>query len=111
MMDMNPKEIFRFDVGMLEDVPRLGSRCVKTAQGHVAIFRTSDDQLFALRDECPHRGAPLSQGIVHGTSVTCPLHNWVVSLQTGAVDAPDEGRVETLDVRLENERIILTVLP
>ena len=69
----------------------MGSRVVETAQGNIAIFRTSDGQVFALRDECPHKGGPLSQGIVHGHSVTCPLHNWAIALDTGIAAPPDEG--------------------
>ena len=61
------------DVGTLEDIPRLGARVVASREGPVAIFRTADDRVFALKDKCPHRGGPLSQGIVHGAQVTCPL--------------------------------------
>ena len=60
----------------IEDIPKLGSRVVKSAEGEIAVFRTSSDEVFALRDKCPHKGGPLSQGIVHGTQVTCPLHSW-----------------------------------
>lgn len=97
------------DVGALTDIPRLGARCVKTTQGDVAIFRTADDRVFALRDECPHRRGPLSQGIVHGTSVTCPLHAWVISLETGRAEAPDEGCAKRFTVKLEQGRILLAV--
>lgn len=99
------------DVGALSDIPRLGARCVKTAMGDIAIFRTADDRLFALSDECPHRQGPLSQGIVHGTSVTCPLHAWVISLETGAVDGPDEGCTKRFAVKLEQGRVLLAVAP
>lgn len=99
------------DVGALSDIPRQGARCVKTAQGDVAIFRTADDQLFALHDECPHRQGPLSQGIVHGTSVTCPLHAWVISLETGAAQAPDEGCTKRYAVKQEAGRVLLAVAP
>ena len=76
----------------IENIPRLGSRRVKRALGHeVAIFRTADDKVFALLDRCPHKGGPLSQGIVFGNSVACPLHNWTISLTDGQVLAPDQG--------------------
>ncbi len=78
-------------VGRLDDIPRLGSRVVRTALGEIAVFRTAADEVFALRNTCPHRGGPLSEGIVHGRSVTCPLHNWVISLETGEVEGPDHG--------------------
>lgn len=95
------------DIGALEDIPAQGARVVKTAQGCVAVFRTGDDQVFAMNDRCPHKGGPLSEGIVHGTSVTCPLHAWVFSLETGRAQGADEGFVKTYPVRVEGGRILL----
>jgi nitrite reductase [NAD(P)H] small subunit len=103
---MNPAFI---DVGALTDIPRLGARCVKTAQGNIAVFRTADDQIFALRDECPHRHGPLSKGIVHGRSVTCPLHAWVISLETGEAEGPDTGCTNRYAVKVEGGRVLLAV--
>lgn len=71
------------DIGDISDIPLRGARCVKTPMGKIAVFRTAENQVFAIEDHCPHKGGPLSQGIVHGASVTCPLHNWVISLETG----------------------------
>ena len=76
-------------IGHIEDIPRQGSRVVQTSSGEVALFRSVDDQVFALDNRCPHKGGPLSQGIVHGKRVTCPLHNWVIELETGVAVAPD----------------------
>ena len=85
----------------LEEIPRLGARRVRRADGvTIAVFRTAADTVFALRDECPHKGGPLSQGIVHGESVTCPLHGWCIGLATGHAAAPDEGAVERFGVRV-----------
>ena len=95
------------DIGALDQIPRRGARVVRTPQGCVAVFRTVDDQAFALEDKCPHRGGPLSQGIVHGTSVTCPLHNWVLSLESGEAQGADSGRVLAFPLRVENGRILL----
>ena len=67
----------------VEDIPLLGSRVVERASGNIAIFRTADGNVFALLDKCPHKGGPLSQGIVAGESVTCPLHSWNIGLSTG----------------------------
>jgi len=78
----------------LDDVPRLGARVIERPLekgGNVAVFRTADDRVFALADRCPHKGGPLSQGIVHGDRVACPLHNWNIRLDTGAAVEPDEG--------------------
>ncbi len=95
------------DIGAVNDIPLRGARCVNTPSGKIGIFRTLDDRVFALRDHCPHKGGPLSQGIVHGASVTCPLHNWVISLETGEALGADEGQVGTIPVQVENGRILM----
>ena len=96
-------------VGKLEDIPRQGSRVVNTAKGEVALFRSMDDQLFALNNRCPHKGGPLSQGIVHGRRVTCPLHNWVIELETGNAVAPDVGCAHQHQVKLEGSMVLLGI--
>ena len=95
------------DIAPLDSIPQRGARVVKTALGCVAIFRTGDDKVFAIDDSCPHKKGPLSEGIVHGTSVTCPMHNWVISLETGKAQGADEGAVNTYEIRVENGRILL----
>jgi nitrite reductase (NADH) small subunit len=95
------------DIGSVTDIPREGARVVKTAAGCVAVFRTATDEVFAMSDRCPHKGGPLSEGIVHGASVTCPLHNWVFSLETGLAQGLDEGEVATYATRIEAGRILL----
>jgi nitrite reductase (NADH) small subunit len=95
------------DIGAAEDIPLRGARVVKTPHGCLAVFRTSEDEVFALDDSCPHKKGPLSQGIVHGRSVTCPLHNWVISLETGEAQGADEGRSRAWRVRIEGGRVML----
>ncbi len=99
------------DVGRLEDIPRQGARVVRRAEGDIAIFRTIVDQLFALRDRCPHKGGPLSQGMVHGLQVACPLHDWKIHLDSGQAVAPDAGCAARFPVRLDGERVLLSLLP
>jgi len=85
----------------LEDIPVLGARRYEREDGKtIAVFRTQSDAVFALHDECPHKGGPLSQGIVFGESVACPLHNWCIDLRSGTAGAPDEGCVEKFEVRV-----------
>jgi len=96
-------------VGTLDNIPRLGARVVQTPDGDIAVFRTADDQVFALRDRCPHKGGPLSQGIVHGTRVACPLHDWKIHLDTGLAVAPDEGCAARFPVRVEGGTIFLSL--
>ncbi|MBV9994479.1 MAG: nitrite reductase small subunit NirD [Caulobacteraceae bacterium] len=80
------------DVGAVSDIPVRGARRAPTARGAIAIFRTGDGRLFALKDACPHKGGPLSQGIVHGHAVACPLHNWSIDLATGEPLGADRGK-------------------
>lgn len=96
-------------IGTLNDVPRRGARCVATPRGRIAVFRTNEDQVFATVDRCPHKGGPLSQGIVHGTSVTCPLHNLVISLETGKAQGADEGEVRTIPVKVDDGELFIAV--
>jgi nitrite reductase (NADH) small subunit len=87
----------------VDDIPVLGSRRVARPEGMaVAVFRNDQDQVFALLDRCPHKGGPLSQGIVFGTSVACPLHNWTIALDTGCARAPDEGSTTRFAVKVED---------
>lgn len=96
-------------IGAITDIPVRGARLVTVGEGRIAVFRTVDDRVFALEDRCPHRSGPLSQGIVHGAAVTCPLHNWVISLQSGEALGADHGAVRTFAVKVEDGRIFLSL--
>ena len=92
----------------VEDIPKLGARRVARDAGvDVAVFRTADDQVFALLDRCPHKGGPLSQGIVFGESVACPLHNWTIQLADGQARAPDVGCAVSFACKVEDGWIYL----
>ena len=91
----------------LEAIPILGARVVKSAQGNIAVFRTADDAVFALDDKCPHKGGPLSQGIVFGRKVACPLHNWNIGLEDGNAVAPDKGCTRSYPVKIEGGAVFL----
>jgi nitrite reductase (NADH) small subunit len=96
-------------IGSLSDIPLRGARCLDTPDGKVAVFRTADDRVFAIDDRCPHKGGPLSQGIVHGASVTCPLHNWVISLESGKTQGADVGCVRTIPIKLEGNTLLIAL--
>lgn len=95
------------DIGHIDEVPLRGARLLKTPMGCIAVFRTGEAEVFAASNSCPHKGGPLSEGIVHGQSVTCPLHNWVFDLNTGEAQGADDGRIETYPLRLEGQRMLL----
>jgi len=96
------------DICRIDDIPVLGARRVRRAAGaDVAVFRTADDRVFALLDRCPHKGGPLSQGIVFGEHVACPLHNWAIALEDGQARAPDVGCATRFSVRIEGDVVRL----
>jgi len=95
------------EIGRAEDIPRQGARVVKTDKGDIAVFRTAEDEIYAIRNCCPHKGGPLSEGIVYGATVACPLHNLSLDLKSGQAVAPDDGCVTTYPVRLEGGLIYL----
>lgn len=95
------------DIGSIEDIPMRAARLVKTNQGCIAVFRTATNKIFALDDKCPHKGGPLSNGIQHDESITCPLHNWVFDLNTGEAQGLDEGSVRTYPTKIEDGRIMM----
>ena len=95
----------------VEDIPVLGSRRVARPHGmDVAVFRNEQDQVFALLDRCPHKGGPLSQGIVFGDSVACPLHNWTIGLATGEARAPDEGCTARFSIKVDSGEVFLDAM-
>ncbi len=94
----------------LEDIPKLGSRVVRQLTGgDIAIFRTAENEVYALHDKCPHKGGPLSQGLVHGKRVTCPLHAWNIELDSGEAIAPDQGHCDTVQVKVQDGLVLLSV--
>ena len=96
-------------VAKLEEIPVLGSRVVNTALGDIAVFRTDGNEVFALQDKCPHKGGHLSQGIVFGKKVACPLHNWHIQLESGIAVAPDEGCAASFPVKVEAGMVYLSL--
>ena len=93
----------------LQEIPKLGARVVKSKVGDIAVFRNAEDEVFALRDSCPHKGGPLSQGIVFGKRVACPLHGWNISLDSGNAVEPDVGCAKTFPVKVEENQIFLQI--
>lgn len=103
------------EIAKIDDIPRQGSRVVEieTPAAHdgavdrIALFRTASDDIYAMKDKCPHRGGPLSEGIVHGGLVTCPLHGFKVNLATGEAVLPDKGCARTYATKVEGEKVFL----
>ena len=100
------------DLGPIDLIPRRGARSLAVPGGEeIAVFRTGDDRVYALVNKCPHKKGPLSEGIVHGDRVTCPLHNWTISLATGEAQGADRGCTPTIPVRIDSGRILIAREP
>ena len=99
------------EVGTIEDIPKLGSRVVRREGGDIALFRNSEDDVFALLNRCPHKGGPLSEGIVYGRTVACPLHNWCIELHSGQAKAPDEGCAPSFPVKVDGGKVMVGTEP
>ena len=96
-------------VGSVDDIPPLGARVVASVHGNIAVFRNAENEVFALLDKCPHKGGPLSQGIVFGRKVACPLHGWNIGLDDGNAVAPDVGCAQRFETRIENDVVLLKI--
>ena len=95
------------EVGTIDDIAPLGARVIRRPGTDIAVIRAEDDKIYAIDNKCPHKGGPLSDGIVHGCRITCPLHNWVLELDSGVAIAPDEGKAATHPVKLEGRTIFV----
>jgi len=104
---MRSENRYWFDLGPMDAIPKRGARTVRTPRREIAVFRTASDEFFALENRCPHKGGPLSEGIVHGRKVACPLHNWIIDLENGEATGADQGCARSFPVKLENGRIYL----
>lgn len=113
VVELSPVSAARWHfVCELDDLPVLGARVLERSEadgGNVAVFRNDQDVVFALLDKCPHKGGPLSQGIVFGERVACPLHNWSIELKTGDAVAPDAGCTKRFPVKVENSRVLVAL--
>ena len=93
------------EISSVDEIPPLGARVVHAEEMEIALFRTANDEIYAVRDRCPHKEGPLSQGIVHGKRVTCPLHNLVLELSDGKAVPPDEGCALAYPIKVEECRV------
>ena len=99
------------EITKLDHISRQGSRVVELAHDdtvtRIALFRTVTDAVYAMKDKCPHRGGPLSEGIVHGGLVTCPLHGFKIDLASGEAVLPDKGCARTYATKVEGDAVFL----
>ena len=94
-----------------ENIPPREGRALELGERSLAVFNLGD-RFVAIENRCPHSGGPLADGIVGGTTVTCPMHNWRVCLDSGEVTKPCEAGVpgvQTFPVKVEHGVILLGV--
>jgi len=110
-MNKESSTVTWYDIGDISNIPQRGSRCIVIGDLKIGVFRTITDNVFALEDKCPHKNGPLSQGIVHDNCVTCPLHNWVIDLESGEAQGADNGSVKGFPIKIENGNVQLGLAP
>lgn len=92
-------------------IPVREGRAVRVGSREIAIFNLGE-RFVAIDNECPHKGGPLCDGIVAGTTVVCPLHGWKIDLETGALAQPGlPVCVETFRTRVDENGIIFVERP
>lgn len=99
-------------VAPLQDIQKLGARVVRTQNSEgdaleIGVFRLDDDSIFAINNRCPHKGGPLSEGLVYGDKIACPMHSWKISLVNGKAEEPDEGKVACYQTKVEAGMVYL----
>ncbi|MEK3787142.1 MULTISPECIES: nitrite reductase small subunit NirD [Paenibacillus] len=90
-------------VAHLSEIDKLGARTLRIEDKEVALFRLQDGSIKALENHCPHKGGKLSEGMVCGHKVHCPLHDWKIDLASGNVHEPDVGRVTTFATEIDEQ--------
>ncbi len=97
------------DIGTIDQIPTLGARVIERQQGNIAVFKMTTGEILAVLDQCPHKGGPLSQGMMFGDQVSCPLHQWTINLRTGKAQEPDEGCTARFNTKVVNNRVYIEI--
>jgi nitrite reductase (NADH) small subunit len=90
--------------------PGLG-RAFELRGARIAVFRARDGGVHACEDRCPHRGAPLSDGMLAGDTIVCPFHAFRYKLQTGECDQAGACALTTFPARVQDGWVTLTLVP
>lgn len=98
-----------YKITSIENIPQMGSRVVEFGDTQIAIFKTKDDSIFAINNICPHKQGKLSEGLVHDYIVTCPLHNWEISLEKGEALGEDFGCTNVYETKIEDKIIYINI--
>jgi nitrite reductase (NADH) small subunit len=92
-------------LGPVDAIPLGEGRTFRVSGKRIAVFRTRTDELFATQADCPHRGGPLADGLVGGTTLICPLHAWKFDLATGTPMFGDCD-LQTFPIRIDEDGML-----
>ncbi|UOE92064.1 nitrite reductase small subunit NirD [Alkalihalobacillus sp. LMS39] len=100
----------KINIGSLRSFPVEIGQSIKIGDEEIAIFRLDNNRVYAVENRSPHpKGGIISEGLVSGEFVFCPLYDWKISLKTGEVQTPDEGAIRTFEVEISNENVYITL--
>jgi nitrite reductase (NADH) small subunit len=102
-MTQNMTEI---TLGPVSHIPPGEGRVYSVNGENIAVFHTRGGGVYAVQAQCPHRGGPLADGLVGGTTLICPLHSWKFDLTTGAALFGDCG-LKTFSVYVDSANQIV----
>ena len=95
-----PHEIL---IGNADQIPKGEGRTFELNGLHIAVFHTSSGEVFATQSNCPHRGGPLADGLIGGSTVICPLHDRSFDLRTGRNLSGDCTDIRTYAIILRQD--------
>jgi nitrite reductase (NADH) small subunit len=100
--------ITRIPVAHYTNVKERAGYSIKIDDKEIALFKLSTGEVYALENRSPHpKGGVLSEGLVSGKYVYCPVYDWKISLVDGMVQAPDEGQIRTYSVEIKEDIIFI----
>ena len=95
-------------VATVSDIPSGSGKAVEVAGKTIAVFNC-DGTFYATDNTCLHQGGPLAEGMLSGTSVSCPWHGWEYDVTSGACAMDASIRVQRFDVKVEGEDILVAI--
>ena len=96
-------------VGTVDDMTDRLGKTVRAGELEIAVYKLSNGRIRAIENRCPHKGGVLTEGIVSGDFVFCPMHDWKICLHDGKVQEPDSGCVKSFETIIEGDEIYLLI--
>lgn len=93
-------------VARLDEVPAMGKKLIQIA-GQEILLVNLKGTIYAVENECPHQGAPMSGALLKDTYLSCPRHGYRFELKDGSCKEHPECQLKTWPVRVEDNEIIV----